>query len=123
MFSIAHAFVTRDDFADWLSANLYLAADTNYDYWLKQMEQAAKELASNGGQLIKINVKPAEFAAWCRSKGKKASPRTCSEYAALLSSADLRRWVSSSSTMDCCNNRAERMNAASWGSCFGRPAL
>jgi hypothetical protein len=79
---VAHCFVEREDWSEWLRINKDLSAESAYDTWVQGLETFRKQVESRGGQLENVTVKPAEFAAWCAANGKEADSNARANYAA-----------------------------------------
>jgi predicted aminopeptidase len=79
---VAHCFVEREDWSEWLRINTDMSGEADYDNWALQLDKFRQEVVARGGQLENVTVRPAEFAAWCAANGKEADSNSRANYAA-----------------------------------------
>jgi hypothetical protein len=79
---IAYCFISRSDWAVWCQVNPDIPDDANYETWLKNVEDFCGGILADGGRPIQIDVKPAEFLAWCNRAGRDVNSSARAGYAA-----------------------------------------
>jgi hypothetical protein len=77
---IAHCFVSREDWPEWCRVNPDIAGD--YDVFLKGLAKFCQDIEAEGGIVVKVNVQPSEFVAWCAHRGRNIDSKSRAAYAA-----------------------------------------
>ena len=73
---------SRDDWPEWVKINTDLPPDATYDNWVSNIKQFRERIAAQGGIAVQIDVKPAEFLAWCQANGRDVNSSARANYAA-----------------------------------------
>ena len=59
-----------------------LPVGSDYDAYLKDLEELCHGMAREGCRVVKIDVKPADLLAWCQARGVEVNSKSRAEYAA-----------------------------------------
>jgi hypothetical protein len=88
---VTFCFVSREDFEDYRKVSIDPdSIATDYDVFVKKLDEFAEGIRAQGGVAIKVYIKPAELAAWCHSKGRRIDASAKATYAATLYAEDYR---------------------------------
>ena len=76
------SFVSREDYKEMLRIcdDRDLLPPT-YDAFLAHSNNFIEGARKSGIDLVKVNIKPAELAEWCRANGKRINSETRAQYA------------------------------------------
>ena len=55
---------------------------SDYDAYLKDVQELCHGMAREGCRVVKIDVKPADLLAWCQARGVEVNSKSRAEYAA-----------------------------------------
>jgi len=80
--TVVHCVVSRADWPEWVRINPDIPPGRNYDAFLEDLAQAYQGAIEDGGRAVKVDVKPAEFLAWCRKTGRNVKASSRAAYAA-----------------------------------------
>jgi len=76
------SFVSQEDYKEMLSiCDDRDSLPATYDAFLAHFNNFIERARKSGSDLIKVNIKPAELAEWCRTHGKRINGEARAQYA------------------------------------------
>jgi hypothetical protein len=80
--AFGHCFISREDWPEYCRICADTPVGSDYDAWLKDLQELCYGLAREGRLVVKIDVKPADLLAWCKARGLEVNSKSRAEYAA-----------------------------------------
>jgi len=77
-----HCFISREDWPEYCRICADTPVGSDYETYLKDMEELCHGMAREGCRVVKIDVKPADLLAWCQARGREVNSKSRPEYAA-----------------------------------------
>ena len=78
---LAIAWMREQDWPAWLAIDPNFQPD--YRIWLQRMDATYARYQAAGVPVIKVEIRPQEFAEWCRATGRTVSSDARAAFAAL----------------------------------------
>ena len=82
MMSVGICLVSRQDWPEYCRISTDIPVGSDYDTYLKGVEELCDSMAAKGRRPVKLDVKPAELLAWCQERGLEVNSSSRSHYAA-----------------------------------------
>ncbi len=79
---IGHCRVSREDWGEWIRINQDLAG-ADYETFSEQLRRFCDDVAERGERAVVVDVKPADFLAWCRKSGRNVDADARALYASV----------------------------------------
>ena len=80
--TVGLCFISREDWPEYCRVCADTPIGSDYDAWLKNVQQLCNGMAANGSRAVKIDVKPADLLAWCKARGLEVNSSSRANYAA-----------------------------------------
>jgi len=80
--AFGHCFISREDWPEYCRSCSDTPVGSDYDAYLKDVQELCHGMAAEGCRVVKIDVKPADLLAWCQARGLEVNSKSRAEYAA-----------------------------------------
>jgi hypothetical protein len=80
--AFGHCFISREDWPEYCRICADTPVGSDYDAYLKDLQELCHGLAREGRLVVKIDVKPADLLAWCKARRLEVNSKSRAEYAA-----------------------------------------
>ena len=80
--TVGLCFISREDWPEYCRVCADTPVGSDYDAYLKDVQELCHGLAREGRLVVKIDVKPADLMAWCQARGLEVNSSSRANYAA-----------------------------------------